>query len=117
LQHLAEEPTWSSMMQVVDDAKCGRLIAGCEHAEFEQRLKGATLLTAKVLYCTPKHPTRLQTYLWPTLDEAPRFPRLEKVLNLSRREINAVIPSVRVASGQPLTPAAQRKVDAMIQRH
>ena len=105
------------MMQVVDDAKCGRLIAGCEHGEFEQRLKGATLLTAKVLYCTPKHPTRLQTFTWQTLDEAPRCPRLEKFVDFWRREIEAVIHSVRVASGEPLTSAAWRKVDGNIQRH
>jgi uncharacterized protein Usg len=101
----------------VDDAKCGRLIAGCGHAEFEQRLKGTTRLSAEVLYDMPKHPTLLQTFMWQTLDEAPRFPRLEKVLDFWRREIDAVIPSVRVASGQPLTPAARRKVDGMIQRH
>ena len=105
------------MMQVVDDAKCGRLIAGCEHGEFEQRLKGATLLTAKVLHCTPKHPTRLQTFTWQTLDEAPRCPRLEKFVDFWRREIEAVIHSVRVASGESLTSAVWRKVDGNIQRH
>jgi uncharacterized protein Usg len=102
---------------VVDDAKCGRLVAEREHGEFEQRLKGATLLTAEVLYYMPKHPTLLQTFMWQTLDEAPKFPRLEKFLDFWRREIDAVIHSVRVASGEPLSPAAWRKVDGIIQRH
>jgi uncharacterized protein Usg len=75
----------------VDDAKCGRLVAEREHGEFEQRLKGATLLTAEVLYYMPKHPTLLQTFMWQTLDEAPKFPRLEKFLDFWRREIDAVI--------------------------
>lgn len=101
----------------VTNAKCGKLISGREQGEFEQRLKGATLLTAEVLYYMPKHPTLLQTFMWQTLDEAPKFPRLEKFLDFWRREIDAVIHSVRVASGEPLSPAAWRKVDGIIQRH
>ncbi len=101
----------------MDDAKCGRLIAECGHGEFEQRLKGATLPTAEILYCKPQHPTRLQTFMWQTLDDALRFPRLENFLDSWRREIDAVIHSVRAASGEPLTSAAWRKVDGIIQRH
>ena len=101
----------------MENARCGRLIAGFEHGEFEQYLKGATLLTAEVLYYMPKHPTLLQTFMWQTLDEAPHFPRLERFLDFWRREIDAVIHSVRVASGEPLASAAWRKVDGIIQRH
>ena len=105
------------MNDAVNNARSGKLIAGREHDEFERRMNGATLLTAEVLYYMPKHPALLQTFMWQTLDEAPRFPRLEKFLDFWRREIDAVIHSVRVASGEPLTPAAWRKVDGIIQRH
>ena len=88
----------------MNDAKCGRLIAGRDHREFEQRLNGATLLTAEVLYYMPKHPTLLQTFMWQTLDEAPKFPRLEKFLDFWRREIDAVIHSVQLATGETLAP-------------
>jgi uncharacterized protein Usg len=103
----------------VTNAKCGKLISGRDHdeGEFAQRLKGATLLTAEVLYYMPKHPTLLQTFMWQTVDEAPKFPRLAQFLDFWRREIDAMIHSVRVASGEPLTPAAWRKVDSIIQRH
>ena len=95
----------------MDDAKCGRLIAEREHGEFEQRLKGATLLTAEVLYYMPKHPTLLQTFMWQTLDEAPKFPRLEKFLDFWRREIDAVIHSVRLSYVGVVSPARWRAVE------
>ncbi len=106
---------------------CGKLIVpGMEEdareaqpgdGEFARRLKGAKLLTAEVLYYMPDHPSLLQTYLWQTLDEAPKFPRLAAFLDHWRREIEAVIHSVRVAHGEPLAAPAWRKVDGFIQRH
>lgn len=85
--------------------------------EFERRLHGATLLTAEVLYYMPDHPRLLQTFMWQMVDEAPRFPRLAQFLDHWRREICAVIHSVRVASGEPLTPPAWRKMASLIRMH
>lgn len=88
----------------MSESGCGKLIRigdGVD-GEFAQRLKGATLLTAEVLYYMPDHPSLLQTFMWQTLDEAPRYPRLSRFLDHWRREIEAVIHSVRVAHGQPL---------------
>lgn len=82
--------------------RCGKLITPEAASEFEQRLKGATLVTAEVLYYMPDHPRLLQTFMWQTLDEAPKFPRVAQFLDFWRREIEAVIHSVRVAHGQPL---------------
>ena len=111
----------------MSDKRCGKLIVpGMEgdareaqtgDGEFARRLKGAKLLTAEVLYYMPDHPSLLQTYLWQTLDEAPKFPRLAAFLDHWRREIEAVIHSVRVAHGEPLAAPAWRKVDGFIQRH
>lgn len=85
--------------------------------DFERRMNGATLLTAEVLYYMPDHPKLLQTFLWQTLDEAPRFPRLADFLDHWRREVDAVIHSIRVATGEPLSPPAMRHVDALIRMH
>ena len=85
-------------------AKCGKLVTIAAHAdsEFGQRLRGSVMVTAEVLYYIPDHPKLLQTFMWQTLDVAPRFPRVETFLDFWRREIEAVIHSVRVAHGEPL---------------
>jgi uncharacterized protein Usg len=82
--------------------------------EFEQRLQGARLLTAEVLYYMPDHPKLLQTYLWQTLDVAPKFPRLHEFLEHWRREIEAVIHSVRVAHGEPLDAPQWRHANGIL---
>jgi uncharacterized protein Usg len=88
-----------------------------ETQEFERRLKGARLLTAEVLYFMPDHPSLLQTFLWQALDEAPRFPRLNLFLDHWRREIEAVIHSVRVAHGEALGPSEWRRIDGVFRVH
>lgn len=82
--------------------------------EFEQRLQGARLLTAEVLYYMPDHPKLLQTYLWQTLDIAPKYPRLHEFLEHWRREIQAVIHSVRVAHGEPLDAPSWRHANGIL---
>jgi uncharacterized protein Usg len=85
--------------------------------ELEQRLGGARLMTAEVLYYMPDHPKLLQTFLWQSLDVAPRFPRLHQFLDHWRREIEAVIHSVRVASGETIAPSTWRQVDGVFRAH
>lgn len=68
------------------------------------RLKGWRLATAEVLYYMPDHPTLLQSFVWQTLDLAPRYPRIHQFLDHWRREIEAVIHSVRLATGETLAP-------------
>jgi len=84
-----------------------------ESTEFEKRLKGARLLTAEVLYYMPDHPNLLQTYLWQMLDEAPAFPRLAAFLDHWRRDIEAVIHSVRVSHGEALAVPKWTRVDGV----
>ena len=79
--------------------------------DFARRLGGASLLTAEILYRMPDHPSLLQSFLWQTLDEAPRFPRLAHFLDHWRREIEAVIHSVRIAHAGLLAPAEIRAVN------
>lgn len=100
----------------MSDAKCGKLISIRDDAgsEFRERLSGATLLTAEVVYYMPDHPSLLQTFMWQTLDVAPKYPRLEQFLDFWRREIEAVIHSVRVAHGQPLDVPQWRHARGLI---
>jgi uncharacterized protein Usg len=95
-------------------AKCGKLITIHEEGEFAKRMRGATLLTAEVLFYMPDHPSLLQTFMWQTLDEAPKYPRLNKFLDYWRREIEAVIHSVRVAHGRPLDVPGWRNARGLI---
>lgn len=72
--------------------------------EFSLRLRGWRLATAEVLYYMPDHPSVLQSFIWQTLDLAPQYPRIHRFLNFWRAEIDAVIHSVRLASGETLAP-------------
>ncbi|MFT3728716.1 MAG: protein usg [Terricaulis sp.] len=72
--------------------------------EFARRLQGWRLATAQVLYYIPDHPSLIQSFTWQTLDLAPEYPRIHKFLDFWRREIDAVIHSVRLATGETLAP-------------
>jgi uncharacterized protein Usg len=79
--------------------------------DFKRALKGARLTTAEVFYHLPDHPGLLQTFLWQTYDAAPDYPRLMQFLDFWRREIEAVIHSVRVAHAGLIKPAEWRGAD------
>lgn len=74
------------------------------HDELRLRLQGWRLATAEVLYYMPGHPSLLQSFMWQTLDLAPEYPRIHEFLEFWRREIDAVIHSVRLATGETLAP-------------
>lgn len=73
--------------------------------EFERRLNGWRITTAEVLYYMPDHPSLLQSFVWQTLDLAPKYPRIHRFLNFWKAEIDAIIHSVRLATGESLGPA------------
>jgi uncharacterized protein Usg len=62
----------------------------------------------------PDHPALLQSFVWQTLDLAPRYPRIHKFLDFWRREIDAVIHSVRLATGETLAPPRMSKADVFL---
>ncbi len=82
--------------------------------EFELQLKGWRLATAEVLYYIPDHPTLLQSFIWQTLDLAPTYPRIHKFLEFWRAEIDAVIHSVQLATGEQLAPARIQTAKAIL---
>ena len=79
--------------------------------DFRARLAGAGLLTTEVLYYLPDHPSILQSFVWQTMDRAPKFPRLTRFLDHWRQEIEASIHSVRIAHAGLIQPAEIRLVD------
>ena len=76
-----------------------------QNQEMALRMKGWRLATAEVLYYLPDHPSLLQSFIWQTLDLAPSYPRIHRFLDYWRREIDAVIHSVQLATGETLAPA------------
>jgi uncharacterized protein Usg len=84
------------------------------HDELVLRLQGWRLTTTEILYYMPDHPALLQSFVWQTLDLAPQYPRIRKFLDFWRREIEAVIHSVRLASGETLAPGRIKTLDAML---
>lgn len=79
-----------------------------EHEDIRRQLEGWRLTTTEVLYYMPDHPKLLQSFVWQTLDLAPRYPRVRKFLDFWKAEIEAVIHSVRLASGEELAPSRVR---------
>ena len=80
--------------------------------DFEQQfLHGMRLTTAEVTYYMPDHPKLLQTFLWQTQDMAPKYPRLMRFLDFWKREIDAVIHTVRVGHQGLIMPTEWRFAD------
>ena len=85
--------------------------------DFRQRLGGGSLLTAEVLYYRPDYPSLLQSFVWQTIDIAPKFPRLAGFLDHWRREIEAVIHSISIVHAGLLQPAEVRLVGEELKLH
>ena len=85
-----------------------------QNEEFALRLQGWRLATAEVLYYLPDHPSLLQSFIWQTLDLAPSYPRIHRFLDYWRREIDAVIHSVQLATGETLAPAKLQSASVIL---
>lgn len=80
-------------------------------SDFARRLSGGGLLTTEILYFMPDHKGILQSFVWQTIDTAPRFPRLHAFLDHWRCEIEAMIHSIHIAHADWVGPAQLRHVD------
>lgn len=80
-------------------------VRGIDRGDLELQLQGWRLTTAEVLYYMPDHPKLIQSFTWQTLDLAPSYPRISKFLDFWKREIEAAIHSVRIATGETIAPA------------
>ena len=74
------------------------------HEDFRRQLLGQGLSTVEISYYLPDYPSLLQVFIWQLYDEAPHFPALRRFLDHWRREVEAVLHSVRVAHDIKLGP-------------
>lgn len=86
-------------------------------SDFEKQLRGHRLTTIEVLYYMPDHPTLLQSYIWQALDIAPHYPRMTRFLEYWKRNIEAPLHSVTVASADNLKVADFRYTGAEFTLH
>lgn len=82
--------------------------------DFVRQIEGYGLTTVQIHYYMPDHPSLLQMFVMQQYDIAPRFPELDRFLGYWRREIEAVLHSVRVAHNRLIGPAEWRAVDGII---
>ena len=82
--------------------------------DFRAQLEGKGLLTTDILYYRPDYPKILQSFTWQCMDEAPEFARLARFLDHWRREIEAVIHSIRIAHADYVGPSGWRSVDEVM---
>lgn len=82
--------------------------------DFARQLEGYGLATVQIHYYLPDHPSLLQMFVMQQYDIAPRFPELDRFLAFWRREIEAVLHSVRVAHHHLIGPSEWRAVDGVI---
>ena len=83
-------------------------------ADFVRQIEGYGLSTVQIHYYLPDHPSLLQLFVLQQYDVAPGFPELDRFLDYWRREIEAVLHSVRVAHKHLIGPAEWRAVDGVI---
>ncbi len=85
--------------------------------DIERQLHGYRLTTAEIIYRMPDHLELLQTYVWQSLDLAPRFPELHRFLDFWNREIEGPIHSVKVAGTDIIKPPRTRVVKHSLTIH
>jgi uncharacterized protein Usg len=86
-------------------------------SDFSRQLDGYGLLTARILYHMPDHPTLLQTFVWQTLDKAPVFPELRRFLDFWQRDIEGKLHSVKISHRDLIGPADWRVLDCAYPVH
>ena len=88
-----------------------------DHDEFRRQLLGYGLSTAEISYYLPDYPSLIQVFIWQHYDEAPHFPALNRFLDYWRRDIEAVLHSVRLAHSMMLGPREWRAHSGVITIH
>ena len=86
-------------------------------SDLERQMMNYRLTTAEVLYHMPDHPDLLQTFIWQTLDIAPRYPVLRKFLDYWHNNIEGRLHSVRIGQRGGIAPAQFRIADAELVLH
>lgn len=90
------------------------MVPDMANRDFLMQLQGYGLSTVEIHYYMPDHPRLLQQFVIQQYDVAPRFPVLRDYLDFWKRDIEAVLHSVRVAHQHLIGPSEWRAVDGMI---
>lgn len=85
--------------------------------KFDLAMRGYRLTTAEILYRMPDHPDLLQTFIWQELDQAPKFPVLNKFLRYWETNLDGKLHSVRVAARGLFTAAELKLADGEFTLH
>lgn len=86
-------------------------------SDLRRQLNDYRLTTAEILYHMPDHPDLLQSFIWQTLDIAPRYPVLRKFLDYWTHNIEGRLHSVRIGQRGIVSPAEFRMADAELVMH
>ena len=85
--------------------------------DLARQLNDYRLTMAEILYHMPDHPDLLQSFIWQTLDIAPRYPVLHKFLKFWENNIEGRLHSVRIAQRGVISPAKFRFAEAELILH
>lgn len=85
--------------------------------ELARQLAGYRLTMAEILYHMPDHPGLLQSFIWQTLDIAPRYPVLRKFLDYWENNIEGRLHSVRIDQRAIVSPAELRLANVELVLH
>ena len=85
--------------------------------DLARQLDGYRLTIAEILYHMPDHPDLLQSFIWQTLDIAPRYPVLRKFLDYWECNIEGRLHSVRIDQRGIVSAAELRLVNAELVLH
>jgi uncharacterized protein Usg len=86
-------------------------------SSFDLAMRGYRLTTAQILYHMPDHPGLLQSYIWQELDQAPKFPVLNKFLRFWDANLDGKVHSVRVTARGLFSPAELRHTGSEFTLH
>lgn len=86
-------------------------------SDLQRQMNDYRLTTAEILYHMPDHPDLLQSFIWQTLDIAPRYPVLRKFLDYWTNNIEGRLHSVSIAQRGVISPAEFRIADAELVLH
>lgn len=85
--------------------------------DLERQMRNYRLTTAEILYHMPDHPELLQSFIWQTLDIAPRYPALRKFLAYWEKNIEARLHSVRIGQRGIISAAEFRLANCELVMH
>lgn len=85
--------------------------------DLERQMQNYRLTTAEILYHMPDHPDLLQSFIWQTLDIAPRYPVLRKFLDYWEKNIEARLHSVQIGQRRIISAAEFRLANTELVMH